>query len=112
MDITISRNGPISVANVSGQFDLGDEEQLAAQLQPLVAEPNSRLAIELSKLKQINSLGLSELINVVIRSRMNRSRVVLVAPSPFVMGVFEVTHLDRWFEFVDDLDAATASLQD
>ena len=73
--------------------------------------PESKLAIELTGMTNINSLGLSELINVVIRARLSRSRVVLVSPSQFVRGVFEVTRLDRWFEIVDDLDAAFAALK-
>ena len=34
------------------------------------------------------------------------ARAVLVAPTPFVAGVFEVTNLDRWFEIVGSLDEA------
>ncbi len=111
MDIDITSVDSIQLAAVSGEFNLGEEEQIANELQPLVADADSRLAIDLSDLKQINSQGLSELINVVIRARMSRSRVVLVAPSPFVMGVFDVTHLNEWFEIVDDFETAQETLR-
>ncbi len=106
MDISIDTSGPIIVAKLSGEFNLGDEQIIAGELQSLVAERGSKLAIDLSGLDQINSMGLSELINVVIRSRLSKSQVVLVNPSAFVRGIFEVTHLATWFEIVDDIDAA------
>ncbi|NOT01427.1 MAG: STAS domain-containing protein [Phycisphaerales bacterium] len=110
MEITIEKEGRIHVAKLKGDFDLGDETKLAEQLQPLILEPNARVAVEMSQLKQINSLGLSELINAVVRARMNKSRLVLAAPSAFVMGVFEVTRLNNWFEIVPTLEAAKKSL--
>ena len=111
MEMKIESSGDIRVARLSGDLGIGEEALLAEKLQPLVGEPGSKLAIELSRMTSINSLGLSELINVVIRARLSRSRVVLVSPSKFVRGVFEVTRLDRWFEIVDDLDAAFATLK-
>lgn len=111
MEVKIESSGDIRVARLSGAMGVGEEAVLAEKLQPLVGEPESKLAIELTGMTSINSLGLSELINVVIRARLSRSRVVLVAPSQFVCGVFEMTRLDRWFEIVDDLDAAFAALE-
>ena len=111
MDMKIDSSGDIRVARLSGDLELGEEAVLAEKLQPLVSEADSKLAIELTGMTNINSLGLSELINVVIRARLSRSRVVLVSPSKFVRGVFEVTRLNRWFDIVDDLDAAFAALK-
>lgn len=110
MDISTSSQGPFTLARLSGEFTLGEETKIADELHPLVADRGSRLAIDLSELTQINSLGLSELINVVIRARLSHSRVVLVSPTNFVRGVFGATHLDRWFEIVDSVDEAVGAL--
>lgn len=111
MEINIETEGSIRVAHLTGDFGPGEECDLASELHPLVAERSSRLAIDLSGLEHINSIGLAELINTVIRARLSGSRVVLVSPSAFVCGVFEVTRLDKWFEIVDDISAARASLE-
>ena len=58
----------------------------------------------------IDSSGLAALISVVTHARLSRARVVLLAPSPFVAGVFGVTNLDRWFEICADLDEAARLL--
>jgi len=112
MNVDITNRGPVAVAAVSGDFDLGDHVALGDTIQPLVSEPDSRVAVDLSGLNQINSQGLSQLISLVIRSRMNRSRVVLVSPTPFVAGVMEVTRLNDWFDIAPDVDTAQRMLTD
>ncbi len=112
MEVRVDDRDSVTIAALSGSFDAGDESIIAARLQPLVAKPESRLLVDLSGLQNINSLGLSELINVVVRSRLNRSRVVLAAPQGFVRGVFQMTRLDGWFEIFDDLPSATGALRD
>jgi anti-sigma B factor antagonist len=112
MDIETTHSGGVRIARLSGDFDIGDEEQMGKALQPLVAEPNSRVAVDLSELKQINSQGLGQLIDLVMRGRLNRSRVLLVAPTPFVKGVLEVTRLDQWFEIVDGVNTAVKSFEE
>lgn len=110
MQIDIHDKETHKVAKLSGEFDVGDEKQISERVQPLVAENESRVAIDLSELTGINSLGLSELITVVVRARLSKSRVVLVAPSTYIKGVFSVTHLDKWFEIFESLSEAEAAL--
>lgn len=110
MDLKIDTSGPFAVASLVGEFGMTDEAGVAQQLSEFVRTPNSRLAISLAETKQINSVGLSALITVVSRARLNGSRVVLVAPSTYVVRVLELTQLNRWFEIVDNLDAAAVSL--
>ena len=111
MDISVDINGAFSVAKLSGGFDHADNQKLADELQPLVAESGARLAIEMSALNQINSAGLSELIGVVTRARLCRSRVVLVSPSAFVRHVLDVTRLDGWFDIVENVTDARSALE-
>ena len=110
MDVGVVKEGCVHVASLSGEIELGEEIKIAKVLQPLVADPHSKLAIDLSGLKQISSLGLSELINVVTRSRLTKSRVVMFGPSSFVTSVFAATRLNNWFDIVADLPAARKTL--
>ena len=106
MKLTIDSSGAFHVATMDGEFSADDAHVLADELHPLVAPVDARLAVDLSKVSQINSAGLSDLINVVARARLSGSRVVLISPSPFIRQVFEMTRLDEWFDIVDDLAAA------
>ncbi len=111
MQITISPNVGFELAALAGEFSGSDAQAMADDLQPLVASAGARLAIDLSGLQQINSAGLSELISVVTRARLCGAHVVLVAPSPFVKQVFDLTRLDNWFEIVDDVADASRALR-
>jgi anti-anti-sigma factor len=106
MELTIDTSGPFTVARINGGLGVDDEAELIERLQPLVADRRAKLAIVLSTVTSINSSGLSALIGLVTRARMCEGRVILVAPTPFVRGVMEVTQLDEWFEICDDLDEA------
>ena len=110
MEITIDTSGAFAVARLKGEFGMYDGEKVSEQLQPLVAEPDSRLAVTLDEVTFINSDGLNALIAANTRARLGRSRMVLVAPSSFVKGVLEVTQLDQWFDICDDLDQAAERL--
>lgn len=112
MKLSIDRSGPIPVAVLEGEWRPTREENIELQLHPLVAEAGARLIIDLSRLDMIGSSGLSALISVVTHARLARSRVILVAPSPFVAGVLETTNLDTWFEICADREAATRVLSE
>ena len=105
-DLQLDTSGPFAVARASG--DLGEEStgRLMEALGDVAFGPGTRLAIDLSNLKTVDSSGLAALISVVTRSRMTEGRVVLVAPSPFVSGILNVTRLDQWFEICADMAEA------
>ena len=111
MILTIDRSLAFPVVKLTGDWRSTDGGDYLETLHGLVAEPGSCLAIDMSGLKMLDSSGLSVLINLVTRARLSRSRVVLVAPTPFVSGVFEVTHLDRWFDLCEDLPQAARVLE-
>ena len=69
-----------------------------------MAIPDSLLAVELSGLESIDSSNLSVLINLATRARLAGASVVLVAPSPFVRGILEVTRLITWFDVCDSVE--------
>lgn len=110
MELNIEKSGPFAVARLSGEWRSSDAHDHSEALHALVAEPGSKVALDLSQLKMLDSTALSVLINLVTRARLSRSRVAMVAPSPFVAGVFEVTRLDRWFEVCPDTGAAAKLL--
>ena len=110
MDIQIDRSRAFTVATVSGVLDVRGAATFTQELMDLVSGENASLAIDLSQLKLIDSSGLSALISLVTRARLTHGEVVLVAPSAFVSGILDVTHLDRWFEICESLDEAERRL--
>ncbi|MFH0983134.1 MAG: STAS domain-containing protein [Planctomycetota bacterium] len=111
MMLTIDKSGPFPVAKMTGEWRATDGHEYRDELHPLVATAGAKLAIDLSGLHLIDSSGLAVLINVVTHARLANARVILVAPSPFIAGVFEVTRLNTWFDICRDLGEAAKLLR-
>ncbi len=112
MELKVDTSRAFPVACASGEIRSEDMQLFLDELHPLVAESGARLAVDLSGVTFVDSTGLTCLINLVTRARLSGARAVLVAPTSFVAGVFEVTNLDRWFEIVGSLDEARTRLEE
>ncbi|UCE62279.1 MAG: STAS domain-containing protein [Phycisphaerales bacterium] len=106
MEIQIDSSGPFPVANITGELVGTEVERFAEELHELVAGQGAALAVVLSSLDLIDSKGLAALMNLVTRARLSDGKVVLVKPSAFVEGIFNVTRLDTWFDICDNLEQA------
>jgi anti-anti-sigma factor len=109
VELRLDEHGPFTIAALSGDFGAADAPSFLETLHDAVSGAGAALAIDLAGLTAIDSTGLSALINLVARARLTQGRVVLVAPPPFVTGIFNATHLDRWFEICERLDLAEQS---
>jgi anti-sigma B factor antagonist len=110
MDLRIDRSGPYPTAWLTGEIRAEDSDRFVQELHPLVAEAGAKVAVDLSGVIWLDSTGLTALINVVTRARLSGARAILVGPTQFVAGVFEVTNLASWFEIVPDHDEAARLL--
>jgi len=108
VDIRFEQNGPYIVAHLGGALDSSTVEGFSNVLHQYAAGNAAKLAVEMSRLESIDSTGLSALITLVTRARLSRGKVVLVAPTALVRGVFEVTRLNDWFDICDNLEEAAA----
>ena len=110
MELQVDRNGPFAVARLSGELASQDAQTLCDSLHDCISGPGAKLARDLSALNSGDSSGLSALINLVTRARLGGGQVVMVAPTSFVTGVFNVTRLDTWFDICPDLETAARRL--
>ena len=106
LEIQVNDRGAFQVVRLGGELRAMDADRLDPTIGELALGEGARLAIDLSGLRLIDSSGLSALIHLVTRARLTRGRVVLVAPSPFVAGILDVTRLDRWFDVCATLSEA------
>ena len=107
MDIRIDTTGPFVVADISGTLTARHAETFTERLQEFVHGDGAVLAMDLSKLTMLDSTGLSAMIALGTRSRLSNGRIVLIAPSPFVRGILELTKLDAWFEIFASREEAS-----
>ncbi len=100
MELDVSREPGYILAVVRGLLDESAGELFRVHLHPLVGQQGTKVVLDLSGAKRVNSSGLSHLVLLVSNANTNASRVVLAAPSPFLAGVFDRSKLDQFFEIV------------
>lgn len=110
MNIQIDTSGPYVLARISGMLTAQQAETFTERLHEYVHGDGAILAMELSQLTMLDSTGLAAMIGLVTRSRLSGGRVVLIAPSPFVRSILEVTHLDSWFEVFASPEQASEAI--
>lgn len=109
-EVRVEQVGSLTIAYASGELTATDAGDFAEALRDYASGAGARLAIDLSGMKMVDSSGLAALINLVNRARLSGGRVVLVAPSSFVAGIFNITRLDTWFDICKSIDDAKSKL--
>ncbi len=110
VDIHIDSGGAFPIARVTGELTGSGNEGFVEDLHPLVCSDGAKIVLELSGVNMIDSSGLSSIMNIVSRARLTQGIVVLVAPSPFVSGVFSATRLDAWLDICRTVEEAVTRL--
>src|SRR6188508_2449364 len=108
MELTLSTRDGFTVATTSGVLDDSAKEVFREKLHPLVGEKGTRLIVDLSGSLRVNSPGIGNMVALNADANTNDSRVVFCNLQPYVKMVIGVTKLDRFFNIVEDLEAAVA----
>jgi anti-anti-sigma factor len=108
MELTLSTKDGFTVATTNGNLDEKARDQFREKLHPLVGVKGTRLIVDLSGSKRVNSPGIGNLVALTADANTNDSRVVFCNIQPYVAMVIGVTKLDKFFNLAADLDAAVA----
>jgi anti-sigma B factor antagonist len=97
IEMSLAHHGTWRVASVRGDLDLAT----APQLESAFEEPDGHVALDLAKVRFIDSTGLRALVRI----RERQERVVLVAPSPVVQRLLSLTQMTDAFPVASSLAA-------
>lgn len=97
-----------TVLKLSGDVDLRSVPQLREALATAVQTPGQHILIDLAGVPYMDSSGVGTLVFVKREVERRGGTVALVGLQSRVRGVFEITHLDAFFDIYDSLDEATA----
>jgi anti-sigma B factor antagonist len=104
----IERNDGSTVVSLAGELDLYNAHEVREALLVCAAETPTRLIVDLSGVKFIDSTALGVLIEA--RTRMaNRRGFLLAAPGLETRRALEISGLDRHFTVHDSLDSALSA---
>ena len=100
-----------ALLRIQGRLDAVTAPVLKADLKQLVQEGCVQLILDFSAVPFIDSSGLAALVSVLKMVRESDGALKLVGLTRQTRKVFELTLLDRIFEFDDSVEAAIASLK-
>lgn len=95
------------LVRVRGEVDLQTSPRLREIL--LDEKTSGTLLIDLSGVEYMDSSGVGTMVYVKREVERAGGRVILVGLQPRVRSVFEITHLDKFFEIVGSVDEVTGS---
>lgn len=106
LTIQVERGTDAVVVRLGGAATIDQADRLNRELRQVAGEPFKRVVMDLSELEFICSMGLGALIVAHIICRRRKAELVLVAPTPAIREVLEMTHLDRIFPIYPCVTAA------
>ena len=124
MGVMVRMEGNVAVVQLSGEFTLGGAslarpldlhghhlEDLGQTLSGLLDRGNSRVILDLEKVRFMDTAGLGELVAWKKRALQRGGDVRLLRPRDRVREVLELTALTRVFQTFDDEAEAVASFR-
>ena len=107
MKATIRKLGKVSVVDISGKITIGEGDvQLREKVNELLDAGESRILLNLEKVKYMDSAGIGELVACYKRAKEKEGTVKLLNPSGKVYDLLQLTKLEEVFDtYKDEGDA-------
>ena len=102
----VEQMGQAVVVKLAGSIHMDACEQLQAELIRLVDHPMRPIILDLSQLNFICSLGLGAMVAAYLHSHREQGVVRVVAPSPSIRALLEVTKLVKLFPPYESVEHA------
>ena len=101
----------VTVLTVSGELTADHVDTFRRSCQDRMATGVRDFVLDLEYVTIIDSAGLELLLWLVEEASQHNGQLRLVSPDATVRKVFEITRLDRRFDFHDTVEAAAKSLR-
>lgn len=108
LEIQQSERSGYTVLELSGRLNALSSAALKDAIQKSVDKGRANVILQLSGVSFIDSSGLSAMVSGLKHTHEAGGSLKLVAMQETPKRVFELTHLDRVFQFFDSLDAAVS----
>ncbi len=98
--IAVERAGSRRVITPSGDLAIGSSEALLKSVSDAVTEGANQVALDLSKVALLSSVGLTTIIKINGLLRQRNIEFVLVCPEGHIRDIFITTGIDQKIRFV------------
>ncbi len=112
MEITEEMRGEVKIIGLCGRLDAATSPGVEKRLLALVSEGNIRLALDLSGMNYISSLGLRVLITVAKQVHSGGGKLAFAGLGSSVYEIFKLAGLTELFSVYQTLDEAVTHCAD
>ncbi len=110
MKATVRKLGRVAVLDIAGKITIGEGDVLLRQkVQELLDAGESRILLNLEKVKYMDSAGIGELVACYKRAKEKEGTVKLLNPSGKVYDLLQLTKLEEVFDTYRDEGEALGS---
>ncbi len=110
MKATVRKLGRVAVVDISGKITIGEGDVLLRQkVQELLDAGETRILLNLEKVKYMDSAGIGELVACYKRATEKEGTVKLLNPSGKVYDLLQLTKLEEVFDTFRDEGEALGS---
>ena len=102
-------DGKVVIVEGPGRLDANISDDFKKLINELADHGKSCLVIDMQKTEFMDSSGLGALVSRIAATRANQGDVRLASPSPFIVNLLNITHLDKVFKCFDDVESAIKS---
>ena len=102
-------DGKVMVVEVPIRLEAGISNAFRNMINELVDKGKYQLVMDMTRTEFMDSSGLGALVSRIAATRSNNGDVRIAAPSPFIINLLQITHLDQVFKCFEDLESAIKS---
>jgi anti-anti-sigma factor len=108
MNITEREQDGITIFVLEGRVDSEGAVDLDLALQTAASEGKSKMILDMSQVRYINSAGLRTLADILTQNKESGGDLRLVDLNPKVQRVFQIIGFDKFFSIFPSVDDALA----
>ena len=110
MKATVRKLGRVAVLDIAGKITIGEGDVLLREkVQELLDAGETRILLNLEKVKYMDSAGIGELVACYKRAKEKEGTVKLLNPSGKVYDLLQLTKLEEVFDTFRDEGEALGS---
>lgn len=109
MQIKLDEKDGISIFRMKGDIDINTSPEVKKSFDDAVKQKRDKVVVNLKDVGYVDSSGLATLVEVLKNLRVYGGKLKLTNLSPKVLGLFEITKLDKLFDILLEEEEAVAS---
>ena len=96
----------VKLIYLSGRITLSNSTEVSSKFQKIFDDENYNVIVDLANLQYLDSKGMAMLLTLEKTIKENNGHLIITKANSFVQELFNLTNLNSYFNFVEDLEKA------